>query len=159
MHNWYVIKTKPKQEKTVVNRLSQAGYELFLPEIEGVNVRKPLFPSYLFIQANLRAATDHRFVRYTRGVSIVLGDENGPCPIAAEIIETLRDKTKDGCLIEQELLFKEGENVVVRRGILRDLMGMIECHLPDQKRVQVLFKWWNTSMRAKLKYMDLEKAA
>lgn len=159
MNQWYVIKSKPKQEKAVFSQLSRAGYEMFLPQIEGIVAPKPLFPSYLFIGADLRRADHHRLVRYTRGVNCILGDELGPRPILGEIIETLKDQTRDGSLIEQALLFREGDTVRVRRGLLKDLIGIIEGHCSDQRRVQVLFKWWSTSMRAKLKYTDLEQAA
>jgi transcriptional antiterminator RfaH len=159
MNQWYVIKSKPKQEKAVHGQLSRAGYEMFLPQIEGINAPKPLFPSYLFISADLEETAHHRLVRYTRGVSHILGDQRGPNPIASFVIEELKNRTRDGQLIEQELLFKEGDSVIVKRGLLKDLIGMIERHLPDQKRVEILFKWWSTSMRARLRYSDLEKAA
>lgn len=159
MSQWYVIKSKPKKEGEVFARLKNADYELFLPQLEGVHKPRPLFPSYLFIWADLQQAEEHRLVRYTRGVSHVLGDGEGPRPIRTEIIETLKAQTQDGSLLRPELLLKAGDPVRIRRGILKDLIGMVERHYPDQKRVQVLFKWWSTSMRAKLRYTDLEKAA
>lgn len=156
---WYVIKTKPKQEKAVRVQLARVGYELFLPEIQGVSCPKPLFPSYLFLRGDLMKAEDHRMVRYTRGVSRILGNESGPQPIDASVITALQERTSDGSLIEQELLFKAGDTVRVRRGLLKDLVGIIERHLPAEQRVQVLFKWWSTSMRARLKYTEVEQAA
>jgi len=159
MKQWYVIKTKPKQEKTVRSHLTSAGYELFLPQIEGIHVPQPLFPSYLFVAGDLRDPRHHRLVRFTRGVSTVLGDASGPIPLAAEIITALQERTQDGSLIAGELLFREGESVRVRRGVLKDLVGIIKRHLPGQQRVELLFSWWSTSMQAKIKYTDLEKAA
>lgn len=159
MFQWYVIKTKPKKEKEVFVRLGQAGYEMFLPQIEGITAPNPLFPSYLFILGDLKEAMHNRLVRYTQGVSYILGDDAGPQPICNEIIQTLKDRTSDGSIIEQRLLFHEGDSVRVRKGILKDLVGIIERRLPDQKRVEVLFKWWATSVRAKLRYTELERAA
>lgn len=159
MTEWYVIKTKPKQEKAVEVQLSRVGYELFLPQIEGERIPKPLFPSYIFLKADLQNSPAHRLVRYTRGVSQILGDDSGPRSINEDIISMLREQTKDGCLIRPEILLSEGDTVRVRRGLLKDLVGMVKRHLPAQKRVEVLFKWWSTSMRARLKYRDLEKAA
>ena len=159
MKQWYVIKTKPKREQDVVQQLSRVGLELFLPLIQGIHLPKPLFPSYLFVSTDLRSAGQHRLLRYTRGVSHILGDQEGPLSIPTYVIEELRSRTRDGKLIEQELLMKTGDSVIVKRGILKDLIGMVEKHLPEQKRVQILFKWWSTSMRVKLKYTDLERAA
>ena len=159
MNNWYVIKTKPKQEKHVRIQLVRVGYELFLPEIQSIGSPKPLFPSYLFVRGDLANPAKHRMVRYTRGVSQILGNESGPQPIDSNIIEALQVHTSDGSLLEQELLFKAGDTVRVSRGLLKDLTGIIERHFPAEQRVQVLFKWWSTSMRARLKYTHLEKAA
>ncbi len=159
MARWYVIKTKPKQEKAVKAQLSDAGYDVFLPLIEGINTARPLFPSYLFICSDFEEAAPYRLVRYTRGVSVILGDSQGPRSIDSSIIAELKQMTSDGSLIEQSRLFSEGESVRVRRGILKDMIGIIERHLPGQKRVQILFKWWSTSMRAKLSSSDVEKAA
>ncbi len=158
MTYWYVIKTKPKQEKAVFGQLSKAGYEIFLPQIEGVHAPKPLFPSYLFISARLENAEEYRLVKYTRGVNCVLGDSEGPSPISTLVVDELKCRTRDGQIVSPELLFQAGDTVRVRRGLLKDLIGMIERHYPEEKRVQILFKWWSTSMRAKLRYSDLEAA-
>lgn len=120
---------------------------------------KPLFPSYVFVNTDLQDPQRNRLVRFTRGVSRILGDEEGPRPVSEGIIETLRERTRDGFLIEQELLYKEGDEVRVKKGILMDLIGIIEKNIPDSGRVKILFKWLNGPMRAVLKCSELEKAA
>jgi len=56
--NWYVLYTKPKNEKKVAERLSEAGYTVYCP-LHKVRrqwsdriktVEEPLFRSYVFIQ-------------------------------------------------------------------------------------------------------------
>lgn len=127
--------------------------------MKGVCLTKPLFPSYLFVLANFNEPSQHRLVRYTRGVRHILGNQEGPQPISQVIVKTLQERAKDGPLSEQALLLKDGDEVRVRRGILRDLDGIIEKNIPAQGRVRVLFKWLNSTMRAVLKYTDLEKVA
>jgi transcription antitermination factor NusG len=60
---WYVLYTKPRNEKKVAQRLSEAGYTVYCP-LQKVRrqwsdrskvVEEPLFKSYLFIQIE-----DHR---------------------------------------------------------------------------------------------------
>jgi transcription antitermination factor NusG len=55
---WYVLYTKPRNEKKVAQRLSEAGYEVYCP-LQKVKrqwsdrvkvVEEPLFKSYIFIQ-------------------------------------------------------------------------------------------------------------
>lgn len=158
--NWYVLKTKPKKEETVLQQLQKASFELFLPKLKVAPLFfKPLFPSYLFIRTNFDDPLVHRMVRFTRGVSRILGDINGPLPLADVIAETLKERTRDGSILEQDLLFREGDSVIVKRGLLKDLIGIIEKNVSDQGRVKVLFKWLNSSVRAVIKYRDLEKAA
>lgn len=159
MKQWYVIKTKPKREKLASALLSQVGFEVFLPLIQGVTEQKPLFPSYIFIHADFESNSQLRLVQYCRGVSYVLGDQKGPLSLIGEIISMLREQTRDGSLIEQELLLKEGDSVRVKRGLFADLVGIIEKHVSAEQRVQILFKWFSTSMRAVVKYRDLERAA
>lgn len=159
MKNWYVIKTKPKKEIKVVCQFKQAEFEHFYPQMRGVGAPKALFPSYLFLKADLDQPGILRMVQFTRGVSRILGDAEGPRLVPELIVQTLQERTRDGMLIEQDLLFKEGDPVIIKRGILKDLIGIIEKNLSDQGRVKVLFKWLNSTVRAVIKYRDLEKAA
>ncbi len=166
---WYVVKTRPKKETSAKAVLEQASYEVFLPQIKALPVRasehstptslKPLFPSYIFVRSDLADEHHHRMVRYARGVRHILGDIDGPQSIAEDIIETLRVRTRDGSLIEQELLFKEGDTIAVKKGILKDLVGMIEKNMPESGRIKILFKWMNQTLRAVVKYTDVQKAA
>lgn len=56
--NWYVIYTKPRNEKKVAERLSISGFETYCPLVKTLKVwsdRKkkvsmPMFPSYVFIR-------------------------------------------------------------------------------------------------------------
>lgn len=159
MTAWYVIQTKPKKEGDVQCQLTRANYMTFLPKMKGCSSVKPLFPSYLFVLVDFEEPQHHRLIRFTRGVRQILGNHEGPQPISEIIVETLREKTLNGSLIEQSLFLKDGDEVRVKRGILKDLDGIIERNIPAQGRVKVLFKWMNGTMRAVLKYTDLEKAA
>lgn len=164
MNYWYVIKTKSKKEKDVLGQLAKAHYELFFPQMKGSLSLKPLFPSYLFIHTNFGDPCKYQIVRYTRGVNKILGNDKGPRPISNVVVETLKKITQNGSLIEQSLLLKEGDEVVVKKGILKDLQGIIKKNLSSSGRVEVLFKWFNQDswfnckMKAILRYQDLEKA-
>ncbi|MDC0082933.1 UpxY family transcription antiterminator [Schleiferiaceae bacterium] len=56
--NWYVLYTKPRHEKKVTERLTDAGYTVYCPLQKVVRkwsdrtklVKEPLFKGYLFIQ-------------------------------------------------------------------------------------------------------------
>lgn len=156
---WYVVQTKPKREAEVAQKLNQANYELFYPKMRGISSFKPLFPSYLFIRNDFENPFVHRMVRFTRGVRRILGDDRGPVPISDMIVETLREQTRNGSLIEQDLIFKENDQVLVKKGILKDLIGIIEKNMSAAGRVKVLFKWMQGRMHAVMRYTELEKVA
>ena len=156
MPHWYVLKTKPKKEKEVQHRLATAGFEMFFPQIMGLKSPKPLFPSYLFIRTDFSEPGCHRMVHFTRGVHRILGDADGPHPVSPSIVETIQERTRDGSLVERDLLLKEGDVVRVKKWVLKDLIGIIEKKLSDNQRVQILFKWISGTMRARIKYTDLE---
>jgi transcriptional antiterminator RfaH len=157
MKSWFVLKTKPKKEERVLKLLKHASYELFLPKMRGIKGTKPLFPSYLFVKANLTNPYIHRKIRYTRGVNKILGSQDEPQPVSESMIETLRKQTLDGSIIEQELLFKPGDRALVKKGLLNDLIGIIEKNLCETGRVRILFKWLNKTVRATIPFTDLEK--
>src|SRR5690606_22906620 len=56
---WYVIQSKPRQENQVSAYLTAQGLEVFYPtvRVQPVNPRastlRPLFPRYVFVQADL----------------------------------------------------------------------------------------------------------
>lgn len=159
MQHWYVVQTKPKKEGAVQLQLQRARYEFFYPVMRRIDRIKPLFPSYMFVRANFNDAHSHQLVRYTRGVNKILGHGNQPCPIADEVVEVLMEQTRNGTLIEQELLLRPGDTVTVRRGILKDLMGIVKENVSEVGRVKVLFKWFQKSMSAVLPYAHLERVA
>ncbi len=158
MNHWYIIRTKVKKEKDVLTQLIKVPFEVFLPLMKGVSSNKPLFPSYMFIRTNFEDPRNYQMVRYTRGVNKILGNGEKPQAISDLIVETLKEKTRDGSLIEQVLLFREGKEIIVKKGILKDLKGIIEKNIPATGRVKILFKWLSSNMRATLKYTDLKNA-
>jgi transcription antitermination factor NusG len=98
-------------------------------------------------------------IRYTRGVNRILGNAEGPQPISEIIIQTLMERTNSDGLLEQELLYRKGDEIIVKRGILKDLVGIVEKNLSDEGRVKILFKWLQGTFRAEVPYHDLEKVA
>jgi len=141
-------------------------FEAFCPKIkcasggrkgEGGERFKPLFPSYIFIRGDLRDPASHHLVKYTRGVNKVLGDGCSPVPIADEIIELIRGRVNEGGLIEQKT-FKQGDLIKVKKGYLRDLIGILERPVSDSGRVAVLLQMFNRQMRVHLNCSDIARA-
>ena len=97
-------------------------------------------------------------VRYTRGVQKILGDEEGPHPVSGDIIDFIKNTTTSGDLVEQKLLLKEKTDVRVKKGLFKDLIGILETPVNDTGRVRVLFKILKSVVRVNLFCCDLEPA-
>lgn len=183
-YRWYVVQTKPMSEDRVCRQFSSGALHLndasagrwsqvtgqnieaFCPKIkcmaagrmDGDGVRyKPLFPSYIFLRWDLGSPANHRLVKYTRGVNKVLGDGETAVPIPDEVVEIIRSRANEGGIIEQRT-FKAGDLVRVRRGYLKDLIGVLERPVSDSGRVAVLLNLFNRQMRVHLSCREIAKA-
>lgn len=143
---WYVIKTQPKQESRANMNLNAWNVETFYPTLKkrGANPYRsaytinPLFPGYLF--ARFRADALLHKVHYTRGVKTVVGFGEGPVSVDEEIIAALRTRVdKDGFLkLEDDLAV--GDEIVIKEGPMKDLIGIFERELKPTQRVMILLR-------------------
>ena len=50
MKKWYLVKTKPRQEKIAISNLENQNYHVYCPWAKINNKIVVLFPGYIFIQ-------------------------------------------------------------------------------------------------------------
>lgn len=162
--SWYVIQTKPLAEASVAAHLGNASFETFLPKIRTM-IRgrkssrvKPLFPSYLFAHIDLTDANLYRMIKYTRGVRKILGDGALPVPIPDEMIEIIRCRMDGDGVIEQRLTMQKGDEVRIRTGPFRDLVGILEKPVTATGRVRVLLHIMKHQIKCDLTAGDIERA-
>lgn len=163
--SWYVIQTKPTAEETVQQHLRNASFETFLPRIRtmvrgggrSVSRIKSLFPSYLFAHLNLEDANLYRTIKYTRGVRRILGDGAMPIPIPDEAIEIMRSRMDGEGVIEQRLIMAKGDEVRIRTGPFKDLVGILEKPVSAAGRVKVLLAILHHNVRCDLSAAEVEK--
>ena len=68
MKNWYLIKTKPRQEKIAIQNLENQGYMVFCPMSKINNRLVVLFPSYLLVQLDNKTQ-NWSTINLTMGIS------------------------------------------------------------------------------------------
>ena len=156
---WYVVQSKPQKEAVVCAQLSRfnSQMECFLPKIRNHLGVRPLFPSYVFIRTGMKDVVNYRSIKYTRGLLRIIGTkEEGPIAVASEIIAAIKKRMGPNDLIDQTKVFVVGKGVRVRRGPLKDLMGILEKVVSDEGRIQVLFRLLKYPFRAVLKFEDLD---
>jgi transcriptional antiterminator RfaH len=162
---WYVIQTKPGNEHRVETNLLNQGIETFLPLIEAyqwkrgkmVQTIKPFFPNYLFSRFNLRL---HYYkVKWTRGVSKVLGAGNEPVPISEKVIQLIKERMGNGNIVELEDELKEGDFIQISSGPFRDLTGIFQKKMSGSGRVRVLLSLIGVDVAVQLSRWQIKRAA
>jgi transcription antitermination factor NusG len=166
MNQWYVIKTKPHKEEDVAKLLSLAKLKTLHPKINNVSYRgtiphlrmSSLFPCYLFLNTDFSDFNLIHMVRFTRGVSQILCSNGKPHPLSQDVINTILQRVDShGIISFNPHQFRTGEPVRVTKGILKDLIGILEKPCLAHERVTVLLKLVNYNIKASLHWTEIEK--
>jgi transcriptional antiterminator RfaH len=164
MEQWYTLYTKPNAEYQVVTALHKRGIQTYLPEIEIVKDgrgrdRKPFFPCYLFIKADLRVVGLSR-VRWTPGLRRIVAFDDWPVPLSDEVINLIRHKLGEINAAGGQPVhnFRPGDPVRITDGPLQSMLAIFEGPTTPTERVQVLLTFLGHARRASVPVTDLEKA-
>jgi transcriptional antiterminator RfaH len=167
MH-WYLIYTKPRQEKSALQNLEQQGYQCYLPLLPKEKLRQgalaltgePLFPRYLFI--NL--AQDQDFmakswspIRSTKGVSRLVWFGAEPAKIDDALVDLLR-AYEASAIGDPERLYKVGERVQLTEGPFAGIEGIYQIADGD-RRVMVLIELMSKKVVVPVMAGNLRKVA
>ncbi len=70
MDEWYLLRSKPRQELRAVENLERQGFIAYCPMLEKKRSRpEPLFPGYVFLQhEDFEVHPEFGKIRSTRGV-------------------------------------------------------------------------------------------
>ncbi len=153
---WYLVHTKPRQEKCALDNLENQGYECYLPTLpveklcQGLVsvVEEALFPRYLFIRLGIgNSAKSWSPIRSTRGVSRLVCFGQEPTRVSEDLISHLKTR-QAGLSGTPERLFNPGERVLVTAGPFAGLEGVYQMTDGDQ-RVMVLIEMLSKPVRVK----------
>lgn len=159
MNKWYVVQTKPHKEDHVAKLFGLASLETLSPKIKSFAAGiRPLFPNYIFLRWNLEQAENYHMIKFTRGVSKVLGVQGCPLSISDEAIQVIQERVNKDQVLEHQTM-KVGSRVQVKRGILRDLIGVLEKPVSAEGRVAVLLSLYEREMKAVLSCEDIALVA
>jgi transcriptional antiterminator RfaH len=159
------VQTKPTAEETVQQHLRNANYETFLPKIRTMvkgggrtmSRVRPLFPAYLFVHMDLSDANLYHMIKYTRGVRKILGDGALPVPVPDEMIEIIKERIDGEGIIEQRITMSKGDEVRIRSGVFRDLVGILDKPVTASGRVKVLLKIMHHTVTCEMSAGEIEK--
>ena len=142
---WYVIRTKPRQERVAEFHLRQLALETFLPLLRSQKkVRRqakmtiePLFPRYLFVRFDV--AHHYRAVNFSRGVVKIVEFELKPAEVSVALIDAIRSRMVSG-YITPTCSFQQGQIVHITGGPLAGLEAVFIKELKEQHRVLLLLR-------------------
>ena len=141
---WYVVSTKPHQEKQAELHIKQWGIECFLPLLKQSKVirraRKtviePLFPGYLFARFDL--ARHYRAVSYATGVRKLVDFGSGPVELDATMIDAIKERLNNGYVTLMPVRPVHGQVVHIKGGPLAGLEAVFVREMSDRNRVLLL---------------------
>ncbi|MCX7832690.1 MAG: UpxY family transcription antiterminator, partial [Ignavibacteria bacterium] len=159
---WFVLRTKPRNEKKVYQQIISKDIEVFLPLLQTVRIwsdRKkkifvPLFPSYLFIHGN----EDERLkaIQGTIGAIGYLMYMKRPAIVTEREIENIKISLKEPERIKvDKLTIKEGDLVEITSGPFRGMTGII-IELRGSYKLVVNIIELNASINIELTYSEVK---
>ena len=138
MKNWYLIKTKPRQEKKAKQNLENQGYGAFCPIAKINNRLVVLFPGYLFVQLNEKTQ-NWSPINSTKVVSyfVKFGLNFAKVPTCViEFIKTNQHITAEK--LKDLNKFKPGDKVQISNGTFKNWVAIFKCYKPDERVILLM---------------------
>lgn len=145
--HWYLIHTKPRQERRALENLERQGYPCYLPMFPVQKIRRAklttveesLFPRYLFIQLDIGPqGLDWGPIRSTMGVSRLVRFGVEAAKVDQRVINFLREHENTLRTASAEH-FTPGERLTVLDGPFAGLEAIFQI-TDGEKRVIVLIE-------------------
>jgi len=162
---WYLIFTRPRQERVAIENIERQGYGAFLPLMrnrkrrEGrlADVVEPMFPRYLFVRLN--TTTDNwRPIHSTRGVAAMVRFGTEPARLSDELVELLRGQTDEqGIRDIHRPAPKPGDRVRIGAGPFEGFEGILHAR-SGKERVILLLEIASQISRIELDEKDIDSA-
>ena len=137
MKNWYLLKTKPRQEKRAVQNLHNQGYDTFCPSAKINNNTVVLFPGYLFIQ--LDKTQNWLPIKSTKGVSHFVRFGLNFARTQNNVIELIKSNQEITADKLNELNnFKIGDKLQISDGAFKNWIGIFKCYKSDERIILLI---------------------
>jgi transcriptional antiterminator RfaH len=161
---WYLVHTRPNNERKAELNLEAQGFATFLPQIERTirharrlaTVRRPLFPRYLFVRLDI-GRDPWLSVNSTIGVSRLFTQEGRPVAVPFGVVENLLAHSDAG-LTRLDCSFAEGQRVRILSGPLADFTATV-VRLDARRRVDVLLEIMGATVPVSIDRRALAPAA
>ncbi len=161
-YRWYAAYTKSRNEKKVLARLTESGFEAYLPVLRKRKqwsdrlkwVEEPLIRSYIFIRVN---ESEYYDAINIPGLVCYVTFEGKAAPIPDRQIDTLKMLLHEGAEMEvSNERFEPGQKVIVIAGTLIGMQGeMVEYR--GRKKILVRLGTTGTNLLVTVSLELIEK--
>lgn len=152
---WIAVNTNPHREHIVLEHLHRQALTAYCPMIRKHRsharrvemVLRPLFPGYLFVQAN----TDLRWrpILTTHGVRTVVRTGDEPSFVDDALIANLKAREVDGAIVRPPRPYRVGQEVRIAGGPFDGFIATI-LELDEKDRLLVLLDVMHRGIKVKL---------
>jgi transcriptional antiterminator RfaH len=153
---WIVVNTNPHRERLVLDNLQRQALNAYCPMVRRQrsharrvdSVLRPLFPGYLFVQANPDLER-WQPLKSTHGVRSVVRTGDDPSFIADAFIAGLRMREIDGAIVRPPAPYQVGQEVRIAGGPFDGFIATI-LDLDEKDRMLVLLDVMHRGIKVKL---------
>ena len=138
MRNWYLIKTKTRQENIAIQNLKNQEYSTYCATVKIDNKHVVLFPGYIFIHLDNKKE-NWSPIRSTKGVVNFVRFGLNFAQVPDNVIEFL----KANQLINKEKLenlnqFKSGDKVQITDCVLKNCVAIFKSFKSDERVILLM---------------------
>ncbi|NLG28704.1 MAG: hypothetical protein GX557_12390 [Chloroflexi bacterium] len=158
MQRWYVLYTKPRQERELCARLRARGAQVYLPLMPHRDLASPsaaLFPRYLFIGIDSQPFSFDD-LQWLPGVAGLVKFAGEPATVDDAVIQHIEQRLAE-LRAELQLPFRPGQRVRLSAGHpLAPLDVIFERPCSDRKRAYALIEMLGRLTRCRVDLAQLE---
>ena len=162
--DWFLVRSKPRQEAVALTNLTRQGYESYLPMFAAEKLvrrkptimQEPMFARYLFVRLDTTGqGQSWSPIRSTIGASELVCFGSKAARVDESLIAMLRER--EAWQSEQpKLLFASGDNVVIADGAFAGLHAIYQMN-DAEGRAMVLLDLLSKPVAMKINAASLRK--
>lgn len=146
MEAWYLIYSKPQQERVALDNLGRQGYRTYIPLVRvrrrhrGIrrNVVEPMFPRYLFVYLSTRDQ-DWGPIRSTKGVSRLVRFGGTAAAVPGSLVDALRAREDEhGVQTLPIPTYTQGERVRISEGPMTGYEALFDAATGSERVLLLL---------------------
>jgi len=161
---WYVLYTKPRNEKKVTRLLQEKGVEVYCPMQEIIRqwsdrkkkIQEPIFRSYLFVKMDDYETESARVLR-TAGTVRFLWWLGKPGTVREDEIKQIKDFLNQYRKAEISVNITEGQEVAITEGPLKENTGVVLRVKGNIVTLHLKSLGWNITAQVPMQSISLKK--